>query len=170
MNKIRAVVADDNSEMLATLMEMLAEVFDVIQAVDNGQAALDAVMQLKPEIAIFDISMPLLNGLEVAWRLKDAADHYTKIVFLTLHSDPDTVAAAVEAGALGYVLKPRMQSDLMSAIHFALQGNRFVSPGMSNISGSFSEPESIVPATLVLEPLGVGELKTQDTLEASTTL
>lgn len=127
MNRIRAVIADDNEEMLGTVLSNLAGQFDVIQAVRNGQAALEAVTQLKPEIAVFDISMPLLNGLEVARRLQ-GTNANTKIIFLTVHTDPDIVSAAIEAGALGYVLKPRLGLDLLPAIASALQGKCYVSP------------------------------------------
>jgi DNA-binding NarL/FixJ family response regulator len=127
MSKIRAVVAEDNQEMLGTAVLALAQEYDVIRAVSNGRAALEAVTQLKPEVAVFDISMPVMNGLEGARRLKQV-DGNTKIVFLSNYTDPDIVSAAIEAGALGYVLKPRLRLDLIRAIQLALQGGCFVSP------------------------------------------
>jgi DNA-binding NarL/FixJ family response regulator len=71
--------------------------------------------------------MPVLNGLEVARRLKDTKGS-TKVIFLTVHDDPDIVTAAIEAGALGYVLKARLRFDLIPAIQLALQDGYFVSP------------------------------------------
>src|ERR1700751_3768595 len=100
---------------------------DVIRAVSDGQAALEAVIQLRPGVVIFDISMPVLNGLEVARRLKHTKGS-TKVIFLTLHDDPDIVTAAIEAGALGYVRKARLRFDLIPAIRLALQDGYFVSP------------------------------------------
>jgi DNA-binding NarL/FixJ family response regulator len=116
--------------MLNAVLSSLPPEIDVIRAVTNGLAALaalDAVRELRPEIAILDIAMPVRNGLEVARRLKET-DGATKLVFLTLYNDSDIIAAAIEVVALGYVLKSRMRGDLVPAIRLALQGCRFISP------------------------------------------
>lgn len=78
---------------------------------------------------VLDISMPVLNGIEAARTLK-AADSRAKIVFLTEHADPDYLHAALAIGALGYVVKSRLVSDLLLSIREALAGRHFVSPSI----------------------------------------
>lgn len=129
MARVRVLVADDNEAIRDLLTCMLAAEFDVIQAVSDGGAALAAATQLLPDVAILDISMPVLNGIEVARLIKDNAVKIA-VVFLTTSSDPDTLHAAGEAGSLAYVLKPRLCTDLVPAINLALNGDRFVSPGI----------------------------------------
>jgi DNA-binding NarL/FixJ family response regulator len=93
----------------------------------DGQQAIDSALQLNPDIVVLDVSMPVLNGLQVASHLQDQGCA-AKLIFLTVHRDPDIVEAAFSAGALGYVLKPRIVKDLIPAIQEALAGRRFTSP------------------------------------------
>lgn len=129
MPKARVLVADDNEEVREVLASILAEDFDVIRAVTDGGAALAAVTQLLPDVAILDISMPVLNGIEVARRIRDGS-HRVAVVVLTCFSDVDVFEAACDAGLLGYVTKERLYTDLVPAIDLALSGARFVSPGV----------------------------------------
>ncbi len=85
----------------------------------------------RPDVLSADISMPLLDGLQVARHLR-TANSPTRIVFLTVHSDQDFVAAALSTGALGYVTKPSISTDLVPAIRKALEGNVFVSGAEKN--------------------------------------
>jgi len=96
--------------------------------VADGQAAVEANAQLLPDVVVLDLSMPVLNGIEAAKRML-AANPSARIVFLTVEKDPDTCRAALETGACGYVLKPRLATDLIPAIELARDGRRFVSPG-----------------------------------------
>jgi DNA-binding NarL/FixJ family response regulator len=129
VSKIRVLLADDNGQMLECVRGLLsADGCDVVGAVSDGQAALDAAMKLSPNVVILDISMPILNGIQTAERLRQA-DPNARIVFLTVEKDPDTCRAAIGTGALGYVLKSRMGTDLISALKLAIGGNRFISPG-----------------------------------------
>src|SRR6266566_6056652 len=101
------------------LTSTLADEFDVIRAVSDGGAALAAATQLLPDFAILDISMPVLNGIEVARRIRDAKTNVT-VVFFTACSDFDTFHAASETGCFAYVLELRLCSDLVRAIlHWA---------------------------------------------------
>lgn len=110
--------------MVARLLE---PEFEVVQTVGNGQALLAAAARLKPDIVVLDISMPVLDGIEAARRLQ-AADSKAKLVFLTVHQDPDYVRAARAAGAQGYVVKCGLASGLLPALREALAGRSFVSP------------------------------------------
>ena len=82
---------------------------------------------LKPDVLVLDISMLVMNGIETADRLRQAGAK-TRIVFLTVHDDPDYAREALEAGALGYVIKQRIASDLVAAINEVHAGRSFVSP------------------------------------------
>jgi DNA-binding NarL/FixJ family response regulator len=129
VDKIRVILADDHQEVIATVRRALGEEFDVVEAVDNGGLAIRAVLELDPDIFVTDISMPVLDGLQAA-RSIQKANSRTKIIFLTIHEDRDFLVAALAAGGSGYVIKPRLSTDLVRAIHEALRGNIFVSESM----------------------------------------
>jgi len=105
----------------------LEPTFDVVGAVGDGEALVEAAGNLQPDVIITDISMPKLNGIEAADRLRESGSS-SKIVFLTVHADPDFVQAALKTGALAYVSKSRITTDLLIAIEEALKGRIFVSP------------------------------------------
>jgi DNA-binding NarL/FixJ family response regulator len=112
--------------MLASVKELLRVRYDVVGMAYDGETLLDLVAKLEPDIAVIDISMPGLNGMQAAQCLKDSGTR-TKLVFLTIYANPEFVRAAFAAGALGYVLKRRMLTDLPLAIEAALEGKRFLS-------------------------------------------
>jgi DNA-binding NarL/FixJ family response regulator len=122
----RILIADDLTQVLTAVTALLGELFEVVGTVSDGQAALDAIRELEPDLVILDMSMPGKNGLEVARELQSRSST-TKIVFLTVHEDADIVAACLSAGARGYVVKALMDSDLIPAINDALAGRVFVS-------------------------------------------
>ncbi len=127
MGRIRVLLADDHEAMLNRVADLLADECDVIGTAIDGRQALDAAQNLKPDVLVLDISMPVMDGIETAHRLKEAGAK-ARIVFLTVHDDPDFAREALEAGALGYVIKPRIASDLLAAIKEAHAGRSFVSP------------------------------------------
>jgi DNA-binding NarL/FixJ family response regulator len=129
LSKIRVLLADDNTQVLEYVREFLAaNGCEVIGMVTDGQSAVDAAAQLHPDVLVLDISMPILNGIHAARRVRES-NASINLVFLTAHSDPETRAAAMETGASCYVLKPRLATDLIPAIEFAKDARRFVSPG-----------------------------------------
>jgi DNA-binding NarL/FixJ family response regulator len=91
---------------------------------------LEAAAKLDPDLIVTDISMPSLNGIEAVKKLKESGCR-AKVVFLTLHSDHEFVRACFEAGATGYVLKPRIATDLLIATQAALVGHSFISPNLT---------------------------------------
>jgi DNA-binding NarL/FixJ family response regulator len=126
MNLKRVLLADDLPPLLTAVTSLLGGSFDIVGKFSDGQCALNAILELEPDLAVLDISMPGKNGLEVAKELKNHAS-MTKIVFLTVHEDSDIIAACLSAGALGYVFKGLMDSDLIPAMNDALAGRVFVS-------------------------------------------
>jgi len=129
VDKIRVVLADDHQEVIASVRRTLGEEFEIVEAVENGSEAVAAVLALDPDVLVTDISMPILDGLQAARRIQ-RTNGRTKIIFLSIHEDRDFLAAALSAGAAGYVIKPRLSTDLVRAIQEALQGNIFVSESM----------------------------------------
>ena len=126
VDKIRVVLADDHCEVIAKIRGILGDQFEVVEAAENGRQAVNAVLTLDPDVLVTDISMPLLNGLQAARRIQNANSR-VKIIFVTIHEDQDFIAAAFSAGAMGYVTKRRLSTDLVFAIQEALKGNTFVS-------------------------------------------
>ena len=124
---LRVLLVDDNPGMLARAEAALAPRCDIVAAVNDGTAALHAAAALHPDVVVLDISMPGMSGLDVASYLRKAGSS-ASVVFLTVHDEEDFVAAAKNAGALGYVLKSRLTVDLMKAVEEAGAGHPFVSP------------------------------------------
>ncbi len=126
LNRIRVLLADDNKAMLSRITKLLAANCYVVGEVSDGRQALKAVKELKPDILVLDIEMPVMNGIETAQRLRQA-NSKTRIVFLSMHDDPEFARAAMDTGAMGYVIKPRMVSDLSVAINEVNAGRNFIS-------------------------------------------
>jgi DNA-binding NarL/FixJ family response regulator len=125
--KVRILVADDHRVVRELVENMLEQDFEVIRTVDNGKALVESALELQPDVIVTDISMPILGGIEAARRLKESGSP-AKVVFLTVHSDPDIVRACLNVGASGYIVKVRMDTDLLPAIREALAGRIFLSP------------------------------------------
>ena len=127
MARARILLADDHKEIRDRAVRLLEPEFEVVGAVADGNALVRLSAQLKPDICIIDISMPYLNGIEAAIKLRENGSE-ARIVFLTVNEDSDFVRAALKTGALGYVVKSRMATDLCVAINGAIRGDLFVSP------------------------------------------
>jgi DNA-binding NarL/FixJ family response regulator len=122
----RVVLADDHREMLVRVTALLAAEFTVVAAVGDGEALVDAEADLHPDLLVIDITMPGISGLEAAALVRRRGSQ-VPIVFLSVHEEPEFVLAARQAGALGYVSKVRLASDLIPAMRAVLDGQRFVS-------------------------------------------
>jgi DNA-binding NarL/FixJ family response regulator len=123
----RVLLADDHSAILAHTGRLLGGEFEIVGTVGNGLDLIEAASRLDPDVVVLDITMPGLDGIEAARRLLDAGCR-AKLVFFTVHEDPDYVRAGMDAGGAAYVAKARLASDLIPAIHAALAGLFFVSP------------------------------------------
>jgi DNA-binding NarL/FixJ family response regulator len=123
---MRILLADDHRKLLELVRGLLEPTFDVVGAVEDGESLVEAAGKLHPDVIVSDISMPKFDGLEAAHRLRESGSA-SKIVFLTVHADPDFVQAALNTGALAYVTKLRINTDLLVAIREALAGRIFVS-------------------------------------------
>jgi CheY-like chemotaxis protein len=128
------LVADDHPQVLEAVSTLLAPDFRLVDATTDGQRALESSHRLDPDVVVLDITMPGLNGFQVARELKRTGAR-AKIVFLSMHAADDYVATAIAAGARGYVLKTRMQPDLKNALHHVLAGRLFM-PSLAALSAA----------------------------------
>src|SRR4051812_4633465 len=104
MSRPRVLLADDHVLLLGAFEKLLEPECEVVGSVCDGQALLEAAARLRPDVAVVDIGMPLLNGIDASRRLKQV-HRDLRIVFLTMNEDPDIAAEAFRAGASGYLLK-----------------------------------------------------------------
>jgi DNA-binding NarL/FixJ family response regulator len=122
----RVLLVDDNEVLLARAAAALTPDCVVVGTARDGRTALDAARTLQPDVIVLDISMPGMSGLEVAAALRKAGST-AALVFLTVHEEDEFIQAARAAGGIGYVVKPRFASDLITAIREARAGRPFVS-------------------------------------------
>jgi DNA-binding NarL/FixJ family response regulator len=127
MKRPTVLLADDHKIVLDGLKRILEPKFELAGTVEDGRALLSQAEQLRPDVIVVDISMPLLNGIEAVRQIKKV-NPYVKVVFLTMHPDVTYAIRAFEAGAAGYVLKHSASSELVTAIQEALQGRTYVTP------------------------------------------
>jgi DNA-binding NarL/FixJ family response regulator len=105
--------------------------FQVLGEASNGREAVTLVGQMHPDVAILDLGMPVLNGVDAAREIIRTSGAATKVILLTMYTEPSYVVAALSAGVHGYVLKSRAAANLIEAIHEVQQGNTYLSPDIS---------------------------------------
>ena len=129
MARIRILLADDHTVMrrgLRLLLEQQAD-FEVVGEAEDGRQAVELAASLHPGVAVLDIGMPLLNGIEAARQILTAAPAIA-VVVLSMHSDETYVLRALKAGAKGYLLKNSAEADLIQAVRAVAEGKSFFSP------------------------------------------
>ena len=131
MKKARLLLADDHPILVEGLKALLEPEFEVVATAGDGRAVLEAAEKHRPELILMDISMPGLNGIEAARRLKQS-NPAVKLIILTMHGDLSFVSAAFEAGVSGYVLKQSAPTELVTALHDVDRGGRYISPLIQN--------------------------------------
>ena len=131
---IRIVIAEDYHIVREGIFKLLDESqdFNVIGQAVNGLETIKLVQELQPDVLVLDISMPLMDGIEVLKKLAEI-NPSPKVVILSMHDDNALVKQAFELGALGYVLKQSVSDELTDAIHAANRGSIYLSAGASHI-------------------------------------
>jgi DNA-binding NarL/FixJ family response regulator len=137
LSKVRVLLADDHPLLLKAVVNRLEPDFEIVGIVADGKSLVESATTLRADIIVSGISMPIMNGIEAATKLK-ASGCSSKIVFLTVQSDPSFVSACLAAGALGYVLKSHLHTDLVPAIREALAERIFISPPLRGEARSAS--------------------------------
>lgn len=127
MKRPRVFLVDNHSLLLEAFTILLEPRFEVVGTATDGMQMLAMVTKLQPDVVVLDITMPKLNGLDAAVKLKKLLPDI-KIVFLTINEDPDMVAEAFRIGADGYLLKRSAASELFQAIEVALKSRIYVTP------------------------------------------
>jgi DNA-binding NarL/FixJ family response regulator len=123
------LLADDNSAVLDHVRKVLEKEknYEVLAMITDGAVVVREYLRLRPDVILLDISMGEQSGIDVARQLRDSGCA-AKIIFLTVHEDSDYVNAAMGAGGSAYVVKSRLNLDLLSAINAVLSHKLFVSP------------------------------------------
>jgi DNA-binding NarL/FixJ family response regulator len=125
--KPRILLADDHRLVAEGLRSLIEPEFELVGIVEDGRALIAASEKFRPDVIIADISMPLLNGIEAVRQIKKT-NKDVKVIFLTMHPDVTYAVSALEAGALGYVLKHSAPSELITAVRRALKGKTYITP------------------------------------------
>ena len=136
------VIADDHALVAEGLASLLAKEFDIIATVEGGGKLVDIVGRLKPDLALVDVSMRDMNGLEAVRQMREL-DVSCKVVFVTMHCDAEYVREAFRVGACGYVVKRSTAAELFEAIRQVLSGNTYISPFVAkDIMSLVVEPQA----------------------------
>jgi DNA-binding NarL/FixJ family response regulator len=130
MARARVLLADDHAMFSEGLRRILEPQFEIVGTAENGLDLVTAAERLQPDVVVADLSMPLLNGIGAARRLKKAANP-PKIILLTMHADPTLATQAFKEGISGYVLKSSPASEVVTAIQEALRGRVYISPAVA---------------------------------------
>lgn len=127
MSRPRILLVDDHRLFIDGLRRLLEPELEIVGTLDSGEALQEAVITLRPDVVLLDISMPLRNGFDAARQLRQLGER-CKLIFVTMHEDPDYVREAFRVGASGYVLKRGAGDELLHAIRQVLQGDVYVTP------------------------------------------
>jgi DNA-binding NarL/FixJ family response regulator len=124
--KLRILIADDNAQFMRKMASVLESEFDIVATVADGQAAVESARSCQPDVLVLDLEMPELNGIDVT---RSLTNRYTgpRAIICSVETDPEIVEAALEAGALGYVFKSKIETDLVLAVKSVARGQCFVS-------------------------------------------
>jgi DNA-binding NarL/FixJ family response regulator len=126
----RILIADDHKLVAELFQRLLGGDFEVVGIVGDGHALVRAAVELKPDLIVIDVAMPLLNGLDAGRQVKKLLPK-VKLIYMTVTSDPDFAAEAFELGASGYLQKTCAAAEMVLAIHEVMRGKTYLSKGMS---------------------------------------
>jgi DNA-binding NarL/FixJ family response regulator len=125
--KPTVLVADDHQILLDRVLALLRPKFDVVGTANNGSDLVMQAQRLRPDMIVLDVTMPVVSGVEAAHELHRLGSR-AKLVFLTVHKESAFLQACIAEGALGYVTKSRLATDLIPALEKAISGHFFISP------------------------------------------
>jgi DNA-binding NarL/FixJ family response regulator len=129
-SRSRILIADDHNLVAELCKTLLEQDFDVVGVVSDGRALVRATIELKPDVIVLDIAMPILNGLDAGRQVKKILPA-VKLVYLTMNPDADVAAEAFAREASGYLLKTCAASEMVQAVRQVLRGNTYLSKSLS---------------------------------------
>jgi DNA-binding NarL/FixJ family response regulator len=135
-NRPHIIIADDHALVADLCKRLLEPEFEVVATVGDGRALVRIAATLKPQVIVIDIGMPLLNGLDAGYQVKQLMGS-AKLVFLTMNTDPSLVAEAFRCGASGYLLKTCAASELTIAVREVLNGRSYLAPAIAKETVDF---------------------------------
>lgn len=144
MSRVRVLLADDHTLVRAGIRALLQSIegVEVVAESGDGREALELIARHRPDVALLDIAMPGMNGLEIAKRITRESPR-TRVVILSMHADPSYVQQALRAGAAGYLLKGAAVSELPLALRSVMLGETYLTPKVSKhvVDGFLREGE-----------------------------
>lgn len=135
-NRSRILIADDHTLVAELCKKLLEAEFDVVGTVSDGHALVRAAGELKPDVVVVDVAMPILNGLDAGRQLKEMLP-VVKLIFLTMNPDIEIAAEAFRRGANGYLLKTCAAAELVLGVRDVLRGKSYLSPALSKDTINF---------------------------------
>lgn len=134
MDKVRILLADDHTILRDGIRALLEDEPDmiVVGEAEDGRTAVKLACQLKPDVVLMDIAMPLLNGLEATRQIKHDCPQ-VKVLILTMHENEEYIRQVLASGAMGYILKDAAARELLDAIHAVRQGEAVLSPAITRL-------------------------------------
>jgi len=132
----RILIADDHNLIAELCKKLLETEFDVVGTVSNGRALVRVAGELKPDVIVLDIAMPVLNGLDAGQQVREVLPA-VKLVFLTMNPDVEVAAEAFRRGASGYLLKTCAAGELVLGVREVLRGGTYMSPVLSRDTVNF---------------------------------
>src|SRR5919106_3212953 len=135
---ISVLVVDDNGPVRKSLRDLLETADDIklVATAINGIEAVEKARSYRPDVAVMDISMPLMDGIEATEHIRECC-RLTRVILLSGFDDPEYVQRALEVGAKGYVLKDAAGEDLLEAIHIIHRGSNYFSEKIAKIAARY---------------------------------
>ncbi len=148
---VRLLIADDHGVLRAGLIALLKEEtgMEVVGEADDENSAVSLAVEKRPDVILMDLSMPNTGGIEATRRIKQLVPE-VRILILTFHEDKSLMQEAIRAGAMGYILKRAVKSELINAIHAVMRGELYLHPAMARLL--FLEQQASSPETIKFVP------------------
>lgn len=151
MAKARILLADDHTLVVEAFKRLLEPECQVVGTVADGRSLLRAAPQLKPDLVLVDLNMPLLNGLDASEQLKQILPK-VKIIVLTMNEDPEIAADTMEKWASGYLLKKSAGGELLKAVRDVMRGRKYVTPALRKAIAEIAARDSRSESARALTP------------------
>lgn len=132
MNRPTILLADDHTMIADAFRVLLEPQYQIVAIVYDGRTLIDKALELKPDVVVVDVGMPLLNGLSAGQQVKQRL-RKVKLIYVTMNEDPDLASEALRTGASAYLLKSSAASELLKSVHEVLRGGTYVTPKIKRL-------------------------------------